>query len=238
MYTQEELKKIVFFDIETASGFNNLDELCSNNPKLGEIWSKRCEYLRTRFEENRDKSDEQLYLEKSALHPEFNRIVCISFGRIAFEGNFPSMIIKSYCSSNEEEVLEGIIKVFSGFNGYKFSGHNIKRFDVPVICKRLLINSILLPDGLKIHNLKPWEMPFIDTSDIWSFGAWQEGFTSLDLLATSLGIDSPKDDIKGEEVSQVFWETGDLNRISTYCEKDVKTVAQVLLKMSGLPELD
>ena len=81
-------------------------------------------------------------------------------------------------------------------------------------------------------------MPFIDTSDIWSFGAWQEGFTSLDLLATSLGIDSPKDDIEGEEVSQVFWETGDLNRISKYCEKDVKTIAQVLLKMSGLPELD
>lgn len=237
MYSQEELKKIVFFDIETASGFKNLDDLCLENPKLGEIWSKRCEYLRNRFEENRDKSDEQLYLEKSALHPEFNKIVCISFGRLAFEGNYPSIIIKSYCHPYENEVLEGILKVFGGFNGYKFCGHNIKRFDVPVICKRLLINGMLLPEGLRIHNLKPWEMPFIDTSEIWSFGAWQEGFTSLDLLVTSLGIESPKDDIKGEEVSQVFWETGDLDRISRYCEKDVKSVAQSLLKISGFPEL-
>jgi hypothetical protein len=81
-------------------------------------------------------------------------------------------------------------------------------------------------------------MPFVDTSELWSFGAWQEGFTSLDLLSASLNIDSPKDDIKGEEVSSIFWKEGDLNRISTYCEKDVKTVAQILLNVSGLPQLD
>lgn len=238
MYSQDQLTKIVFFDIETSSGFESLDELQSVNPRMADLWSKRCEYLRTRFEENKEKTDEDLYLEKAALHPEFNRIVCVSVGRLAFEGNFPSIILKSYCSADEKEVLDGIVKVFNGFAKYNFCGHNIKRFDVPVMCKRLLINEISLPDSLKIHNLKPWEMPFIDTSEVWSFGAWQEGFTSLDLLSASLDIDSPKEDLKGEEVSAVFWKDGDLNRISTYCERDVKTVAQILLKLSNLPQLD
>ena len=238
MYTQEQLTKMVFFDIETASGFESLDELQSFNPRMADLWSKRCEYLRSRFEENKEKTDEELYLDKSALHPEFNRIVCVSVGRLAFEGNFPNIILKSYCSADENEVLDGIIKVFNGFSKYSFCGHNVKRFDVPVICKRLLINELSLPDSLKIHNLKPWEVPFVDTSDIWSFGAWQEGFTSLDLLSASLNIDSPKDDLKGEEVSSVFWKDGDLARISTYCERDVKAVAQILLKLSNLPQLD
>jgi len=238
MYTQEQLTKMVFFDIETASGFESLDELQSSNPRMADLWSKRCEYLRSRFEENKEKTDEELYLDKSALHPEFNRILCVSVGRLAFEGNFPNIILKSYCSADENEVLDGVVKVFNSFSKYSFCGHNIKRFDVPVICKRLLINEISLPDSLKIHNLKPWEVPFVDTSDIWSFGAWQEGFTSLDLLSASLNIDSPKDDLKGEEVSSVFWKDGDLSRISTYCERDVKAVAQILLKLSNLPQLD
>jgi hypothetical protein len=81
-------------------------------------------------------------------------------------------------------------------------------------------------------------MPFVDTSDAWSFGAWQEGFASLELIMTSLGLDSPKDDIKGEEVSGVFWENQEYTRIAKYCEKDVYALAQALLKMSGHNTMD
>ena len=86
--------------------------------------------------------------------------------------------------------------------------------------------------------MKPWEMPFVDTSELWSFGAWQEGFASLDLLSTSLGIDSPKDDIKGEDVTKVFWKEENYERIKEYCEKDVYTLAQIMLKLSNLPLLE
>jgi hypothetical protein len=103
-----------------------------------------------------------------------------------------------------------------------------------MMCKRLLINGKALPKGLQVQNLKPWEMPFIDTSDLWSFGAWQESFVSLELLVTSLGLDTPKDDIKGEEVGQVFWEERDINRIAKYCEKDVFATAQAILKLSNI----
>ena len=219
MYTPNELQKTVFFDLETASTYSTLNELCAANPKMGELWKKRCDYLRARFEENREMSDSELYEAKAALTPEFSRIICASFGRVNF---------------TESEVLEGISTVFTKFIGYKFSGHNIKRFDVPMMCKRLLMSGRTLPKGLLITNLKPWEMPFIDTSEIWSFGAWQEGFASLELLATSLGIDTPKDDIRGEDVGKVFWQDGDIDRITKYCEKDVLACVQVILKLSNL----
>lgn len=233
MYSQSELTKAVFFDIETAAERHSLDALALASPKKAELWSKRCEYLRSRFEENKDLTDEELYLEKAALSPEFARIVCASFARLSWTEEGPSLIMKSYASDSEKEVLDGIHKVFDKFFNLKFIGHNIKRFDVPVMCKRLLINEYQLPKGLLVHNLKPWEMPFIDTSEVWSFGAWQEGFTSLDLLATSIGLDSPKEEMQGSEVNKHFW-NGGISEITQYCERDVLTTTNILLKLSGL----
>ena len=233
MYSQSELTKAVFFDLETAAEYESLDLLLLANKKKAELWSKRCDYLRSRFEENKYLTDEELYIEKAALTPEFARIVCATFARLSWTEDGPSLIVKSYSSDSEIEVLEGIHKVFEKFFNLKFVGHNIKRFDVPMMCKRLLINGYSLPKGLLIHNLKPWEMPFIDTSEVWSFGAWQEGFTSLDLLATSIGLDSPKEEIQGSEVNSYFWK-GEIEKITKYCERDVMTTTNILLKLSGL----
>jgi 3'-5' exonuclease len=239
MYTQDELTGMLFFDLETASEYANLNELTTAKPKMGELWAKRSDYLRSRWpEDNADKTDAELYDDKAALVPEFNRIVCASFGRLTWEGLTPSMVIKSYYGSDEISILDGIENVASKFTKYKMTGHNIKRFDIPVMCKRLLINGYKLPPYLQVHNKKPWEMPFIDTSDAWSFGAWQEGFASLELIMTSLGLDSPKDDIRGEDVSGVFWDNQEYTRIAKYCEKDVYALAQALLKMSGLNTMD
>ncbi len=234
MYTPNELTKIVFFDLETAPEYRSLNQLMIEKPKMAELWSKRCDYLRSRFEENKDMTDEELYEAKAALTPEFARIVCATFGRVTFSGDDPNVILKSYCSEHEDEVLDGIQKVFDKFAALKFSGHNIKRFDIPMMCKRLLIHGRSLPRGLQIQNLKPWEMPFIDTSELWSFGAWQESFVSLELLVTSIGLETPKSDIKGEEVGRVFWQEGDTNRIAEYCQRDVFAGIQALLKLSGL----
>jgi len=243
MYTADQLSKMIFFDVETTTRYATLKDLKKNEPKMAELWEKRCDYLRKRFEENAEMSNDELYLEKAALHPEFNKIVCASFGRVSFKddhvtGITPSATIKSYSSENEKEVLQGIHKVFSNFKTFTFTGHTIKRFDIPVICKRMLINEMSLPPLLLVHNMKPWEMPFVDIAEIWSFGAWQEGFTSLELLSTSLGLDTPKDDIRGEDVSRVFWVEKNLPRIVTYCQKDVLATANVLLKLSGHPVVE
>jgi hypothetical protein len=239
MYTLTQLKNIVFFDLETASGHKNLDKLNIENPALATLWSKRCNYLRDKFEENAEKTDEELYDDKAALHPEFNRIVCASFGRLTGGEDSPiDMIVKSYSGDDEGEILDGIDNVLAKFNTMNLCGHNIKRFDIPVMGKRFLINGKSLPKSLMVYDTKPWDLPFIDTGDIWSFGSWQEGFASLELITAVLGLPTPKSDIRGEDVSGVFWNTQDHMRIAEYCARDVKALADVLLKISKLPAID
>jgi hypothetical protein len=71
---------------------------------------------------------------------------------------------------------------------------------------------------------------------LWKFGDYKS-YTSLNLLAAVFGIPTPKDDIDGSDVARVFWKENDLARITQYCQKDVLTTAQILLKFKGLPIL-
>ncbi len=238
MFTESEIAKIVFFDLETIPGHATLDDLQEANPELAKLWNKRAEYLERRFEEKKGMTPAELYIDKAALSSEFNKIIVASFGRIKFDAGIPEWTIKSFASPNEEHVLKGVDLVFTKFSSWKFCGHTIKNFDVPVMGKRLFINGRSLPKGLQVQTLKPWEMPFLDIAELWSFGAWKEGFTSLALMTTVLGLPSPKDDIEGKDVGRVFYETGDIKRIVTYCEKDTLACAQIVLKLSGLPQVE
>ena len=232
-----DIKKVVFFDLETSSQYSSLDEFRLSDPSLFKLWQKRSDYLRDRFEENKNLSDEQLYLEKAGLSPEFSKIICASFGRAETAPLLDealTLTMKSYSSDIEKEVLQGIFQVFNKFKGFKFCGHNIKRFDIPTMCKRLLINGFKLPTELQIQDKKPWEIPFIDTAELWSFGAWQESFTSLELLCTVLGIPSSKNGIDGSQVNSAYW-GGRLDEIEKYCETDVAATAKCFNKFNNLP---
>ena len=72
---------------------------------------------------------------------------------------------------------------------------------------------------------------------MWRFGDFKN-YTSLQLLAYTLGVPSPKDDIDGSMVSDVYWNDNDIERIVTYCQKDVQTVIQVMMRYAGLPLFD
>jgi predicted PolB exonuclease-like 3'-5' exonuclease len=123
--------------------------------------------------------------------------------------------------------------VYNKIPGATYCGHNIKRFDVPFIAKRLAINGLAIPINFQIFKMKTWEIPFLDTSDVWSFGAWQESYCSLELLCNSLGVPTPKDGVVGKEVGEVYY-NGGIDRIVEYCEKDVEATCKVLLKLSNL----
>ena len=99
----------------------------------------------------------------------------------------------------------------------------------------MLIHGVKLPKMLQVSGKKPWETKYlIDTLELWKFGDFKN-FTSLNLLAYTLGIPSPKEDIDGSQVGQVYYQDEDLDRIQAYCEKDVLTVAQVYLRMKFMP---
>lgn len=94
----------------------------------------------------------------------------------------------------------------------------------------MIINNIELPYKLNLFGKKPWEVPHLDTMDLWKFGDYKH-YTSLKLLTNILNIPSPKDDIDGSDVYKVYYEDKDIDRIIAYCEKDTIAVAQILLRL-------
>lgn len=243
MFTSADLQDFIIFDVETASEFESLDDLYRKNPAKAELWSKRCEWLRKKFEENKDLSDEQLYVDKAALQPEFGKIICISIGKMDLSGDSIRISIKSYDSSDEKELLKQFVgnanAILKKLPAVEYVGFNSNRFDVPYITKRCFINDVNVPAVLKTFGVKPWESKHKDFVDIWSGGSWKESFTSLDLVAQCLGVESSKhklesfDDMDGSEVGRIYWQENDLPRIVKYCEKDVLCLANCLLKISG-----
>ena len=143
--------------------------------------------------------------------------------------------IKSFFGSDEKQLLQDFSVLLNEHFNQKehlLCAHNGKEFDFPFLCRRLLINGLKLPKILNIAGKKPWEINHLDTMELWKFGDYKN-YTSLNLLANIFNIPTPKDDIDGSDVARVYWENNDIQRIATYCQKDVITVAQLLLRFKG-----
>lgn len=221
MISKEILRKILYFDIETAGLTFTFEELQDFNPKIAELWKKRCKWLKQNSgEEFKDYICGDFWKIKASLHPEFSKIVCVSFG--AYHGD--NMKIQSFYGE-EYEILENTNKIFNNAmsKGWKIGGHTIKNFDIPFIGKRMIINKINPSPLIANLNRKPWDSPFLDISDVFSFGGWGQTHTSLDLMSAILGLESPKDKMDGSMVHQYFHE-GKVNEIKKYCEMDVKVL--------------
>ncbi len=225
-------EQLFFLDIETVSQYRHYDEL---DERGRELWEKKS---RTLNEEGADAED--LY-QKAGLYAEFGKVICISVGFFHREEGQRHLRLTSYAAEEEGELLSSFSQMLEHsfrIGDHLLCAHNGKNFDLPFLGRRMLIQKVPLPSPLRVAEMKPWEMPFLDTMELWRFGG-RGGTVSLDLLAYTLGIPSPKDDIDGSEVGMVYWEEGDLQRIKSYCEKDVETLAQVLLRFYNedpLPE--
>jgi len=226
------IENILFLDIETVSEFENYHEMPIHLKKL---WQKKSSY----FKNSDTISIDELYRSRAGIFAEFSKIVCISMGYITNAGN--AFRVKSFLGHNEIEILNQFISLielhFSDQRLTAFCGHNIKEFDIPFICRRIIKNELEIPKILNVTGRKPWECEhLIDTLGLWKFGDYKH-YSSIDLLAHVMGIPTPKDDITGADVAKVYYEDKDLERIKDYCEKDVITVARVLLRFKGESEI-
>ena len=230
MYTREQLGKILILDIETVSVAPSYSQL---PVRMQELWDKKAALLQKR--EEVEIGPEQLYSDRAAIFAEFGKVVCISLGFISFEGDEPSLKLRSFFGEDEKTILSECTKVLDatmGKPGWQLAAHNGKEFDFPYMGRRYVINQLPLPKILaEIQSAKPWEVRLIDTMNLWKFGDFKS-FSSLDLLCGVLDIPSPKDDMDGSMVGKVFWEEKDYARIAKYCEQDVIATAQVLLRFS------
>ena len=223
MIEKIRLDHILFLDIETvpeSADFNELDS------EMKALWENKTQYQR------KDEYTPEDFYERAGIWAEFGKIVCISVGYFTLKGDVRNFRVTSFFGE-EKKILHDFINLLNNhFNQpqHVLCGHNAKEFDIPFIARRMIINNIAIPNKLNLFGKKPWEIPHLDTLELWKFGDYKH-FTSLKLLTKVLGVPSPKDDIDGSEVAKVFYKDKDIDRIATYCEKDVIAVAQIILKL-------
>jgi hypothetical protein len=207
------------------------------------------------------------YNESAALFPEFGQVICIGLGYFTRDSDNASSKIRFRVKGfmipfgnilDEKALLHEIQGLFNGCfsdgsgegqgNQRRFrylAGHNIRNFDIPYLCKRMVLASLTpLPSVLNIQRKSHWQTHhIIDTMQIWQFGSYHSPLVSLKMLTQLFGVPSPKEELEGSLVSPYFWEgmkhrkVEFLEKIYHYCLADVVAVANLLLKWKGKPIL-
>lgn len=233
----KDFHHILYLDIETVPQQAQYSEVEGD---LHALWADKARSL-MKMPRGSEISEEEAaaYYSNAGIYAEFGKIICISVGYYIKEEEHWRFALQSFAGHDEKVLLQEFGEFLSSVDdrGQKrwthLCGHNIKEFDIPYLCRRMLILGLELPPLLDTHGKKPWELTYlIDTLELWRFGDYKS-YTSLKLLCGVFGIPSPKDDIDGSMVGQVYWETGEVDRIARYCEKDVLAVAQLLRKYAG-----
>jgi DNA polymerase elongation subunit (family B) len=222
MLEQYDLHNLMVIDIETVPQYSSFDQVPEDFQKL---WDMKTQYQR------KEATPDEFY-DRAGIWAEFGKIICISAG-IFTSGKNVGLRVKSFASRDEKELLGKFAALLNSQPpGLILCAHNGKEFDFPYICRRMLIGGLKIPSQLEISGKKPWEVNHIDTMEVWKFGDYKN-YTSLSLLAAIFNIPTPKDDIDGSMVGHVYWVEDQLDRISTYCQKDVVATAQLLRRYRG-----
>ena len=262
MLNSKPLKNLVFIDIESVPQHKSFYNM---SPTLQELFLKRfkkeaedmiglqmddwdIEALNT--EEWKPKL-EKFYNNRAPISSEFLQICCISIGWIdskepLLDGAIPADLelnfkTKSFFGSDERKILQDFYAVMKSVldkvvnPSHHLVAYSGLMFDFPVLMKRFLINRLQLPAMLDTDGKKEWNLPYmIDPKNSWK-GTSFDGSISLALLCEVLGVPSPKQDIDGSQVRNVYYENNDIERIARYCEQDILRLCEVYLRMKNLP---
>ena len=220
------MNNVLFLDIETVPQKENWSEV----PEITkELFSKKTAYQR------KEEITPEDFYERAGIWAEFGKIICISVAYFTNVTQERNLRVTSFSGDNEKQILIDFKQLLeTHFNKpyHVLCAHNGKEFDFPYIARRMIIHQIELPAKLNLFGKKPWEVPHLDTMELWKFGDFKH-YSSLQLLTSILGIPSPKDDIDGSEVARTYYKDKNLERIVSYCEKDTIAVAQLLIRFNN-----
>jgi predicted PolB exonuclease-like 3'-5' exonuclease len=227
------ITKILFLDIETVGACPNYESCERFNPEIADQFSKYLDWFLKRFPEDTGLTKDEIFTKRSALVPEFAKIVCVSVAFVLENGETKK---QSFVGDDEKKLLKEVRTLLDRCEklGFYLCGHNLKNFDIPMLAKRMIINGIRPSKILPSYDTKPWEIKAIDTKEIWQYGSYTS-IGSLDLLCSCLNIPTPKDgEITGANVHSAYWEEQKINEIAEYCEKDVDVLVDAIMKLKSL----
>lgn len=186
------------------------------------------------------------------LYAAFCKIVNVSFG--FYKGG--EVYIKSFCSDDELTLLNDVSDFLNSKNvneNFSLAGFAVKGYDIPILCKRFLANGLPIPDMLDNSTKKPWELDVFDLLEILKMN----GFSNESLITACLllGVESPKNNLDGRLISDLFYSEPvakktkgkskdevvsleehreqSLIKIKEYCNKDVHSTLNCFLKILG-----
>jgi predicted PolB exonuclease-like 3'-5' exonuclease len=227
------ITKILFLDIETVGGCPDLESCERFSPEIAEQFNKYFDWFLKRFPEDNELPKDEVFKKRSALVPEFAKIICVSMAFVMENGEVKK---QTFSGDNEKELLIQVRTLLDRCHKLDFylCGHNLKNFDIPMLAKRMIINGILPSKLLPSYDTKPWEVKAIDTKEIWQYGSYT-AIGSLDLVCSTMGIPTPKDgEVTGDKVHHAYWIEQKLPQISEYCEKDVQVLIEFIKKLKEL----
>lgn len=234
---------LLFLDIESVPQYKDYETALRENYRL-----INDHFCRKFAKEILEKPGQEVWEQKAALYAEFGKVVCVVVGRIDTEGN---LLLKTLCSRYEKTLLEMLADILNKGKG-NLVGHNIIEFDSPYLLRRMWANGIVPPEVLNTDGKPKWELKLSDTMDMWSGSAYKYK-AGLDLICHTLGIPSPKTDMTGSQVAEVYYsmfegvngdelpfdkETAALERIGKYCAADVVATVNLFLRMKNLPVIE
>jgi uncharacterized protein YprB with RNaseH-like and TPR domain len=227
-----EFKDILFLDIETVAMVESHARL---NERFKTQWARKASFLKRQ----EDQTDEDLFHERAGIYAEFGKIIVIAIGKYVDNDQGALTLKTKYFAHDDERtlLLEFKAMLEKADARTKLCAHNGKEFDFPFLSRRMLVNGISLPQLLNLSGKKSWEVPHVDTMEMWKFGDYKH-YTSLDLLLALFSIPSSKGLMDGSKVNQVYYHEKDLKKIAEYCVSDVVAVAQLFLKLKGLAIID
>ncbi len=227
------MHNLLILDIETVPALPHFEDL---SPEFQSLWVGK---ISKTVPENTEPAES--YHQRAGILAEFGKVICISTAYYYKENETITLKVKSIYGDDEKEILKEFASLCLQFeHAWKeicFAGHNIKEFDIPFLCRRMIVNNVPLPHSMQLHDKKPWEVKMYDTLQQWKFGDYKN-YISLDLLAHVLGVPTSKTDINGSMVQDVYYKDKDLKRIVEYCQRDVVATANIILKFKNQPLLN
>lgn len=223
-----DLKDVLFLDIETV---RVVDQYANLNERLKTQWARKANF----FKREEGQTDADLFQDRAGIYAEFGKIIVIGIGKYTEQNGVLGLRTRYFADHDEKKLLSEFSDMLEKLGpATKLCAHNGKEFDFPYICRRALVNGLPIPGVLNVSGKKPWEVNHLDTMEMWKFGDYKH-YTSLDLLAAIFEVPTSKGVMDGSMVSEVYHQQGDLNKIAEYCVGDVVAVAQLYLRMKGLP---
>lgn len=221
------IENILFWDLEVVRKQEILDV---NTPDFKLFQLKN----RNKDTDKLPSEDEtiELYNRKAGLSPTHNKIVCLSMAVVK-----NGVINVKSITGHQADIITEFSKVLE--SGLIPCGWNIIKFDFPVLRIKAFEEGIInyAPEKFNDAGKKEWAMSEekykVNMIDLMlQYQGTHYVPSSLAEACHILNVPTPKDDIDGSQVSDIYYKEG-VERIKKYCEKDVVACVHILQRMRG-----